>query len=70
MKTPEQMEEEHYRRIKKNLPHTPEEVVKKLAREAVEKKVEMPSLDTSSRTAAELFAWLAYEAPKEEDENT
>ena len=60
-KTPEQMEKEHYMRLKKQLPHAPEEQVRKLAQEAVEAKIEMPLLDTSARTANELFAWLVYE---------
>ncbi len=61
------MLEEHYRRIKKSIPHAPEEIVRKLAHEAVENKVEMPLLDTSARTAEELYAFLVYEG---EHENT
>ena len=60
-KTPEQMEKEHYMRLKKQLPHAPEEQVRKLAQEAVEAKIKMPLLDTSAQTANELFAWCAYE---------
>lgn len=64
-KTPEEMEKKHYERIRKYMPNTPEEVVKKLASKAVEKKIDIPLLDTTARTSEELLAWLAYEAPYE-----